>query len=75
MYAPVWHPTLQTIGRPNWMAEQPSPAAMSYNYAINQYTQPLSFCARYCLFENSEDINAQYSQLEEIERQLRGMYI
>ena len=40
LYAPHWHPTLTAPVRPYWTNCLPSSAALSFNFAIEQYTQP-----------------------------------
>jgi len=40
LYAPHWHPILTAPVRPYWTQYLPSSAALSYNFAIDQYTQP-----------------------------------
>ncbi|KAF6041042.1 INVS [Bugula neritina] len=39
LYAPHWHPTLVAIVRPYWTKYMPSSAALSFNFAIDQYSQ------------------------------------
>ncbi|XP_067936674.1 uncharacterized protein [Watersipora subatra] len=67
MYAPSWHPTLAAPSRPHWLCQQPSPAALSFNYAIDQYSQPLTY------FSNCYPLEERrYSQLEELDKQIQG---
>jgi len=40
LYAPHWHPVLTAPIRPYWARYLPSSAALSFNFAIDQYTQP-----------------------------------
>lgn len=37
IYAPFWHPTLKVANRPLWHRFIPSSAAVSYNFAVDQY--------------------------------------
>jgi len=41
MVAPDWHPKLRPPPRPTWLKLIPSAAALSYNFAVEQY-QPHS---------------------------------
>ena len=34
---PEWHPQVRAPARPTWLKYVPSPAAMSFNFAIAQY--------------------------------------
>ena len=75
MYAPWWHPTLPSVGRPPWLQTHPSPAALSYNFAIDQYKQPLC----YGEFEYDVASSALHNQkksyqfIEALDKQIQGI--
>ena len=42
LMVPEWYPRLQTAERPSWLKFVPSPAAVSFNFAMSQY-HPLTY--------------------------------
>ncbi|KAF6018661.1 INVS [Bugula neritina] len=72
LYAPHWHPSSSSIERPEWLSSHPSPAALSFNFAINQYTQPLTLYTQDFFNSEKRANSIQYSQIEELDRQIQG---
>lgn len=76
LYAPDWHPTLMTRSRPYWVSCQQSPAALSFNYAIEQYTQPLTFYSRdfHNCYNHERNVReeSKYYHIDELDKQIAG---